>query len=556
MPGIDWELRVKAEGSELAALNRLLKETGVNVDDVKKKAAETRQYESLVRELKKAGVEIEGVTKKEDKLAAAENREAGAAAGAKKEHESFFGDMVKAQFWVDSIEEGIKALGELAEEFVKSAAEAVDFDYKTDVALKHMTGSAAQAKDIMGSARSFANGVGEDLDKVYGVFQKLASTGLRGDNLTAAANAANDLAKVQGIDFSQTIELFRQVGSEKGFGQRGASILAQYPGLLKQIKNDMGLSNASFETFSNKLKDLHGADAIHMLEQEVMKFAHENQLGDVGVEFGESFGGGIQRIKNDWKEAMGSMADDPAMEGIRDDIAAIADYFDPANEGGKELTETMKGLGDPVKELFDFMKENKSVIADALSDGIGAAKVVLEGVKLLIEGIVEDIKAVQMAGAYLGALWETKSFKKAGEVVQEEAQERSDKEAHQEAAENYRKMSPAERKEQEDFGTRQAAELPALRPLPAAASGGTVTETGMVTVHEGEEIVPAGISQSSSSNSSVSNGGHEFHFHISGLGGGGGDNLDEQKLATKLAELAPGAIMSALEQMNQMRGGR
>lgn len=533
---IDWEMRLINEVSSAAKQ--------MNLD--------MRNLGQTIRDAQSA---LEGLTK-------TEHKEAEASKESKKEHESFFGDMVKAEFWEERIEGGIDLLKELGKEFIENAEEAVDFDYKATVALTHMTGSAEQAEDILKSARAFANGVGEDFDKVAVTFQKLAATGLRGDQLTAAAAAAKDLSVVSGTSFDQVSQLFEMVGSDKGLGGRAARQLAQFPALLNDLEKHFGFVPGTAKSFEQLTKHLEqapvkGADGLKLLENMVLDVAHETQLGDVGVEIGESFSGAAQRFKNDWKEALGSISDDPAMGSIRSDLATIADYFDPANAGGKELAQTMKGLGEPVADILKTFKDNRGVIADALSSGMEAVKFIIEGVGLVVKGLIGDIKAIQMAGAYLGALWETKSFSKAGQEVKEAEDERTLKEHREQRAEELRGMSPAERKEQAELEKVPAArELPALAPLPSMDSGGTVDRTGMVTVHAGERIVPADVTHGDTSNSSsTSMGGHTFHFEVHVAAGGEGHSLDEQLLVAKLNELTPGAIMSALEQMNQMRGG-
>jgi hypothetical protein len=565
MAGIDWDLRLKADGSELAALNRLLKETGVNMEDVKKKASEKREYEALVRDLKKAGVAIEGVTTEEKKLAEAEHHEAGAAKEAKKEHEGFFGDMLKAELAADLIKELGEKFADLTEELVKGAAEAIDFDYKTTTALTAITGSAEIAGDAMERARAFANGVGVDFDEAAQSFQKLAQVGLVGDQLTAAADAAKDLANATGTGFAQTSEFFQLVGSDRGLSGHVVERLKEYPQVLTELEKHFGFVPGAAHSFERLKKHLNeapvkGIAGVALLEDAIKNAVHEDQLGDLSVKMGDSFEGAANKIKNDWKEALGSIAEDPTIGMIREDLSAIADYFDPANAGGKELAETLKGLAAPAEELFGFLKENRGVIADGLSMGIEAAKFLLEGVVKTVEVLTMALGGLKISLEYLAALSVTRSFSKAADQVRESREEQQLQQSRADEIDRERRLTPAQRKQEEELqrSTAEAIEhpraLPELAPLPAAASGGTVDSTGLVTVHEGEEIVPAGISQSSS-NTSISNGGNEFHFHVS-VPGGGAEHLDEQLLAAKLAELAPSAIMSALEQMNQMRGGR
>jgi hypothetical protein len=532
---LEWELRLKNEVSEAA------RAAGLGVKEFTNRVHEATAQLNLLREVE----ELEGRT----------------AHKAKEEHEGFFGDMLEAEVIGEQVRRLVDRIEELGEEFVATSIEAVDFDYKTSVALDHMTGSAEQAKDIMESAKAFANGVGEDLDKTLVTFQKLAETGLRGDNLTAAAAAAKDLATVSGQSFESTSALFEMIGSDKGLGGKSVRQLAQFPQLLNELEKHFGFvpgTAKSFEQLSKHLTDapVKGAAGLHLLEEEILKVAHEDQLGDVGVKIGDSFSGSAERIKNDWKEALGSISEDPAIDMIRSDLAAITAYFDPASEGGKELAASLNGIAGPAEELFGFLKENRGTIADALSAGITSAKFVMEGVVKVVEVLIEDMKLVQQAGQYLGALWETKSFKKAGDEVSEYAEDQAVKQRRSDQEDEQRRMSPAERKEQAELEKAPAAhELPAIAPIPSKDDGGSVMSTGIVTVHEGEEIVPADVTRSySESSSSLSTGGNEFHFHISVPEGSG--QMDEQLLATKMAELAPGAILSALEQMNQMKGGR
>lgn len=494
---LEWELRLKNEVSAAA------KAAGL---DMKAFAAAVAEAQGHV-----------------GKLEQAERKEAGAARETKKAHESMFGDVFEAEVLKDGIEELVHSVGELGLEFAKSTIEATDFEFKAKIGLEHLTGSAEVTEDVMERARAFANGVGEDVDKTTDAFAKLAATGLRGDQLTAAAAAAKDLGDANRVSFDQTAQLFEMIGSDRGLGGRAVRQLQQFPGLLNELERHFGFvpgTSKSFEQLTKHLDEapIKGAAGLALLESEITKVYHEGALGDVGVETGKSFEGAFTKIRNDWKEALGSMADDPAIVKLRNDINEFADFFNPSNEGGKELHATLKALGETADKAFRFFKDNPDVIKGVFDSAIVVAHVL----EWTLEKIVGLIKDTQSVGAFWGtlagggSLEDAKLARANAQHGTESAEQRADREA--------------------GLAHRQA--VPDLAPLPSKADGGSVQSTGLVTVHAGEEIVPAGVTAGGGGGG----GGHSFHFHISvdNSGHTGGQPMDEQALAAKIDELVRG----------------
>ena len=507
---LEWELRLRNEVSAAA------KQAGLDL----------KSFSSAVQE---AQARLET-------LGTAEVKEAGEARKSKEAHEGFFGDMFKADVLAERFNELTDKVAELGVEFLKSAMEATDFDFKARIALTHLTGSAEAAEDVISHARAFANGVGEDLDKVVMTFQHLSATGLKGNQLTAAADAAKDLSIVTGRSFDSTAQLFEMIGSDRGLGGRAVRQLAAYPPLLNELERHFGFvpgTAKSFEELSKHLTEapVKGAAGLALLQDMIAKVAHEKNLGDVGVEASKTFEGSITKIRNDWKEALGDMADDPAIETLRNDFAIFADFFDPANEGGKLLHETLHSLSLTADEVIHLFKDNPDVIKGVFD----SALVVAHGFESVLEHVVELIKQTQSAGAFWGTLSGGGSLEDA-ELARALAMH--GEETPEERAENQR-------------GATLRNELPELAPLPSKADGGTVMSTGLVTVHQGEEIVPAGVTAGGGGGG----GGHTFHFHVA-VDAAGAHDLDEQVLAAKMREVLPGELINALEQMNQQRGGQ
>ena len=507
---LDWELRLKNEVSASA------KQAGV---DMKTFTSEViKAQESLYL------------------LTLAQKKEAAAAHETKEEHDSMFGDIFKAETLKDGIEELGRKVEELGLEFIKSAIEAVDFDYKATVALTHLTGSAEQAEDIISRARAFANGVGEDLDKVTTTFQRLAATGLNGDQLTAAAAAAKDLAGVTGRSFDQTSELFEMIGSDRGLGGKAVRQLSQFPGLLQELEKHFGVLG-----HSNPLKELtkqldeapiKGAAGLNLLENMILKVAHEKQLGKVGVELGNSFEGGLTKISNDWKTIFGDLSKDPSFETMRQSLAKIADYFDPANESGRLFEKELLSVTKPFLNIVDNIARDPSGLKDFFLDAVEAAKVLAKTVDVLTTPLQEIFELVH------AKRHEQESALQANMLHQQVLDAK---------ALVAQGLSPAEASD----AVKQ--ENPDYRPpsLPAKADGGTVQSTGLVTVHEGEEIVPAGVTAGGGGGGGA--GGHTFNFNISV--DSGGHAIDEQAIAEKLQQMLPNELISVFEQMAQQRGG-
>lgn len=506
---MEWELRLRNEVSAAA------RQAGLDL----------REFSNAVRDAQLRLNELTG----------AEQRESAEAKNGKEAHESFFGDMFQADVLADKFNELTDRVAEMGVELLKSAAEATDFDYKATVALTHLTGSAEQAEDIIKHARAFANGVGEDVDKVVTSYQHLAAVGLRGDQLTAAAAGAKDLASVTGRSFEQTESLFELIGSDRGLGGRAVRQLAQFPPLLNELERHFGFvpgTAKSFEELTKRLTDapIKGAAGLSTLEAMILKISHEKSLGQVGVEMGQTFEGAFTKIRNDWKESLGDMANDPAIVQLRTDFNEFADFFSPANAGGQMLHETLKALGAAADEAIREFKDNPDVIKGIFE----SAKAVAEGFVWTLEKIVALIKETQSAGAFWGTL--------AGGGSLEDAKLARAQAAHGDE-------TPEERDLARQVDSAGFSGLPALAPLPSKADGGTVQSTGLVTVHKGEEIVPAGVTAGGGG----SGGGHTFNFHISV--DSGGHPVSEQAIAEKIQQLLPNELTNVFEQMAQQRGG-
>jgi hypothetical protein len=544
---LEWELKFVTTGNkDLQELNTLLRQAGVNLDEVRAKAKESREYDKLVADLKRAGIQVKS-------LADQERDEAKAAHASKEEHSDFFGKMFEAEVLSHMFERLTEAVKDYAEELIKSAAEASDMDFATKTALTHLTGSVEVAEDVMEHARAFANGTAEDIDKVYQIFQRLAATGLRGNQLTAAADAAKDLSAVTGRSFDQTAELFELIGSDRGLGGRAVRQMAQFPGLLNELEKHFGFvpgTAKSFEELSKQLTEapIKGAQGLALLEDMIAKVAHEDQLGDVGVKMSETFEGSLTKMRNDFKEILGGLSEEPLFETMRKDFAQLADYFDPANEGGKALAETLRSIEKPIAEVIGLLASNPDVIAGVFQAAVLPAKLLA----LEFEGLFVVIKEIEHAAAYLGALFETHSFKKAHDIVYEAESEQEQKASNEQRDARDRGLSPAERKEMAEtlaLPTPGPHVLPPLEPIPGAASGTSVDEPTLMWVGEGgetEHVIP---------DSKMGGGGGGAPTVNISVKVDGGGKMTEQDLAAKLAELVPAALMNAFEQIAQQKGG-
>lgn len=462
-------------------------------------------------------------------LGEAEHKEAEAAHEGKEAHEGFFGEMFSAEVLAERFNELTDKIVEMGVELAKSAIEATDFDYKATVALTHLTGSAEQAEDIIAHARAFANGVGEDIDKVVIGFQHLAATGLRGDQLTAAAGAARDLAIATGRGTEQTQQLFEMIGSDRGLGGRAVRQLSQFPQLLQELERHFGVLG-----HSNGIKELEerltaaplkGAAGLQLLEGMIVKATHENAIGDLSTEAGKTIEGSLVKLHDDWKEILGDMAHSPAFEELRTSFADLAKFFDPATESGKEAEQQFAKVMQPLLDGVTKLLENPDAIKEFFTSGLEVAK----AFGTVVEGTAHAIEAI--------AHW-------TAAPPSPEAQKTSDfdlptEEAHPLLREWKNRI----------FGEgNENAGTPIPPGTPSFDDGGDVTRTGMAFVHRGERVETAGKAEASGSG-----GGHVFNFHLSV---GKDSGMDEQTLAARMEEMLPGAIINALEQMNQMRGGR
>lgn len=513
MADIDFELRLKNEVSAAA------KQAGVDVRQF--------QYEVI-----KAQESLYLLT-------LAQGKESRAARESKEAHDDMFGDVFKAEVLKDGVEDLAGKVFDLGKEFVDATFEAADFGYKTDVALTAMTGSAEAAEDIVKHARAFASGAGEDIEKVISLYQQLGATGLKGDELTKAATAAKDFSIASGKSEESIDNLFSQIAGEGGLGPRAASQLRQFPQLLSEMFKDFGIKGKGqegIEELQHKFKSLglHGAEGVGLLEREIVRVAHEKEIGDVAEKYGESFQGSFQKIKNDWNENLEDMTKDPAFADLRKEFKQIADYFDPKNVGGAEMRKELEELIKPVLDGAKYFAEHPKALKDFFDDAVESAKILAN----IVGFILKPIEAIgHLALSYDKLLNQGQENADAQHAHDQGQQQQAW--AQQLVAQG---LSPAD--------AADAVKAAGTPTIPAKADGGDVQSTGLVTVHEGERIVPASVTSGVGGGA----GGHTFNFNLS-LPMGSGE-MDEQALAARLQEMVPGAIINALEQMNQMRGGQ
>jgi hypothetical protein len=529
---LEWELRLKNEVSAAA------KQAGLDI----------RQFSESVRE---AQLRLDG-------LAKAEKNEGSEARNAKEAHESFFGDMLSADLVAEGIEMVAEKVADLALEFGKAVIDAADFGYEANLSLTAITGSAETAKETMEYARAFANGAGENIEKVTSLYEQLSATGLRGENLTAAAAAAKDLSIASHTSFDSTSQLFRMIGSEGGMGPRAVRTLREFPNLLKQMKEDLNINaggQKGMEELGKKMESLglHGATGIAFFEQEIKRVANEDQLGDLSYKAGLSFDGFATKISNEFKEALEEIASDPEFDVIRGDLDNIAKFFKPGAEGGKEMKKALAEAIEPVLEGIKYIEAHPEALKDFFHEAMEDAK----GIGTIIKGISEfahfasrDIVFDLNHGLHMeehesghGSAEEFFGGTKQEREYEQTQRENDDLELQRAYEEHKRGVAAGEYGESEGGVS-----------VPPQDSGGTVNRTGMVTVHEGEEIVPAVVTRGGGNTYNSSVGGHTFMFNVS-LPAGSVGAMDEQQLALHLSALIPGQITNALEQMMQQKGG-
>lgn len=517
MTPLEWEIRLHNEVSAAA------KEAAM---DLRTFAATVKQVESMMKDLTKAEVD--------------EGKEA---SKSKEEHEGFFGEMLKAEVVAEGIEHVAEVVADLAKEFAETAVEATDFDYKTKVALTHMTGSAEEAEEIMTQARAAANGLGEDVDKVTGIMQRFADAGLRGEQLTAVVDAAKDLGEVSHRGFEQTAEIFEYVASDAGLSGRMVRQLRQYPSLLKELEEHFHIAGAggtkAMEQLTKALDEvpIKGAEGLALLQNMILKVAHEKELGTVGVEMAESFQGSFTRIGNDWKEILGDMAESPLFADLRRELAMVADYFDPIKGHGKEVEKALNDVLLPVAKIVEELAEHPDIITKFLGDSVTTAKELAQAVGV-VAGFIEKIASWTHVGP--------KDEKEAAEFeLDEQVKARR-------LAGWFGMPEP-----KDEIANLHPNQLPPLAPVPALAGGGHVDEEGFAYLHPEEEVVPAKVTRGGdvSTNSSTM-GNVTFQFNITLAPGSVKEQMDEQTLAAKMKEVALGELMSAIETLAQMKGGK
>ena len=513
---LEWELRLRNEVSAAA------KQAGLDM-------------RAFMFEVNKAQESIYLLT-------LAQGKEAKAAGEAKEAHGGLFGDIFKAEILKDGVEELSEKVFDLGKEFVEATIEAADFGYKAEVALKHLTGSAEVTEDVMARARAFANGVGVDVDKATDSFSKLAATGLRGDQLTAAADAAKDLGDANRVSFDQTAALFEMIGSDAGLSGRAVRQLKQFPGLLAEMERHFGFVPGTDKSFQQLTKHLDeapvkGAEGFALLESEIMKVYHEGAVGNIAVETGLSFEGAFTKIKNDWKEALEDVSKSKEFDELRQDGDALSKFFSPNEAGGRELKKLAEEALGPIVEGAKYLEAHPDALQKFFSEALKDAQALEKVASVLFSIVTFPFKAGEGIGAAISDISNHGRKADADDV-------------HQRMLAEFANNPEAQANLLKPNGARDYGAAPALAPIPSFDDGGDVATTGMAMVHQGERVGPA-----EKIPASGGGGGHTFHFHVA-VEGGGGHDIDEQVLAAKMQEVLPGALINALEQMNQQRGGQ
>lgn len=287
-----------------------------------------------------------------------------------------------------------RKIAELTSEFAKATIEAASFDEQTEISLKYLLGSSAQAKTVLDESKRFALEAGLPFKTIAQEYRNLIMGGVKPINVPIVLQAASDVSAMRGegaAGIASYAQAFSNIASQ---GQLTGRALMQFKGVLdfKTLAAELGHAGAGFRDLQRILTESpvssdRGIQAI--LNSIAAK--EGGVLGQVTKDFGDTIPGIIQKIKTGWELMLGSVSQAPEFGAFRAALSHVADMFNPLTKAGKELQGQVAGLATHILTLITKAIEHPEAIANLFKAAMNSAQGLLnvvQGIGTILEPLV------------------------------------------------------------------------------------------------------------------------------------------------------------------------
>jgi hypothetical protein len=451
----------------------------------------------------------------------------------KAEEEGMFAKAVeKGELMKDLVEKIAEKVYDLGKELVESTIEVTDFGYRAEVALRHLNGETEEAQGrttkLLEEAKQFALDAAQPVQSVTEAFLGLRRAGLSDEWVRPLTAAAGDLAALTGHpeNFRQLVDVFENIALKGEL--TGRSLMALTSAGVSPAALAAKFGAKDFRELQEQLsKHPVGAlEGLRAIEDVIKSTAHENVLGETFKESADTFGGGIQRIRDLWEIMLEDLNKDPIFKSLRIDFLELVNDV-VANKPAIERAFTE--IVEPIIKSIDDLVKNPQALKDFFSDAASVVREVAGVVSTVIDGVkwFLDHRDALKTGAAAAAGYAVAG--PAGAAV----------------AGGTVAYAQARHEEHDRLLEAGYSEHDANRFLGKFKEGGPINEDGIAQVHAGEYVVPSGGALvAGGSGGRTLNAPITINVHVEGVAG-----MTEEGLSLQLRDILPGALVPASEQL-------
>lgn len=297
----------------------------------------------------------------------------------------------------DVLTELPRRVAELTSEFAKATIEAASFDEQTEISLKYLLGSSAQAKTVLDESKRFALEAGLPFQAVAKEYRNLILGGVKPINVPIVLQAASDVSAMRGegaAGISSYAQAFANIASQ---GQLTGRALMQFKGVLdfKTLAAQLGHAGAGFRDLQRILTEAPvGADRGIQAILNSIAAKEGGVLGQVTKDFGDTVPGIIQKIKTGWELMLGSVSTAPEFGAFRTALSKVADFFNPLTAAGKALQTQVTTLATNLLNLITKAIEHPEAIANMFKSALQSASTLVSFLKDLMTIVGPLIKGL------------------------------------------------------------------------------------------------------------------------------------------------------------------
>lgn len=262
-----------------------------------------------------------------------------------------------------------EAVYDLGKEFVNAAIEAAEFEERTSIAFRTLTGSAEAAEKTIAQAKQFSLKSAIPVDEVIKSYQTLLLAKFPPVEIPVILQGASDLSALGGgrVPVEQLVGAFARLRNEGELTSHSLRMLRDSGLDLEQLSKRLGASDVADLTKKLSKNPVDAATGIQAI-LETIASKEGGVLGTTTVEMANTVTGAIQRIKNGWQIMLGDFEKSPQFAGIRTGLNGIAELFDPSTEKGKKLEETLSKVLTIAGNLINDVLSNLPSFFAALTD--------------------------------------------------------------------------------------------------------------------------------------------------------------------------------------------